>query len=62
MKIYIRANTQKPILDSIRTEWEELDDETGIIFRVYSKDNELLFEELFNYEDVDSDAMYYSAG
>lgn len=61
MKIYIRANTQKPTLDYIRTEWDEFDDESGIKFSVYSADDELLFEEVFNYEDVDFDAIPGSA-
>ena len=59
MKIYIRANTQKPTLDYIRTEWEDL--ENGIKFTIYSDDDEMLFEEVFDYDDVDSDAIPGSA-
>ena len=59
MKIYVRANSEKPYLDKIRTEWEDIDN--GIKFIVYSEDNDILFEELFDYSDVDSDAIYDSA-
>ena len=59
MKIYIRANTQKPTLDFVRTEWEDL--ENGIKFTVYSDADEMLFEEVFDYQDVDSDAIPGSA-
>lgn len=61
MKRYIRANSQKPILDYVKTDWEELEDGSGITFTIYSEDDEVLFEELFNYEDVDADAIYDSA-
>ena len=61
MKRYIRANTEKPKIDHVTTEWEEFDDGTGIKFTIYSDDDEVLFEEIFNYEDVDSDAIYDSA-
>jgi hypothetical protein len=61
MKLYIQANSSKPTLDYITTEWEEFDDESGIKFTVYSEDNEVLFEEIFDYQDVDSDAIYDSA-
>lgn len=61
MKRYIKANTEKPILDYVKTDWEELEDGSGITFIIYSEDDEVLFEELFNYEDVDADAIYDSA-
>lgn len=61
MKRYIKADTEKPILDYVKTQWRELGDHTGITFVVLSEDNELLFEELFDYEDVDDDAIYDSA-
>ena len=61
MKIYIRANSEKPVLDYVRTDWEELEDGSGITFTIYSEDDEVLFEELFDYNDIDSDAIYDSA-
>jgi len=61
MKRYIKANTEKPILDYVRTDWEELEDGSGIKFTIFSEDDEVLFEELFDYQDVDSDAIYDSA-
>ena len=61
MKLYIHANTSKPKLDHVRAKWQELDDGSGIEFFVYSEDNDVLFEELFDYSDVDSDAIYDSA-
>ena len=60
MKRYIKATTEKPTLDHLEVVWSELDNGSGILFDVYS-DDELLFEEFFNYEDVDSDAIYDSA-
>ena len=61
MKFYIHANTQKPVLTDIHTEWVELDDEPGIRFIIYSDNDEVLFDALFDYMDVDSDAIYDSA-
>ena len=61
MKFYIHANTQKPVLTDIHTEWVELDDESGIRFIIYSDNDEVLFDALFDYMDVDSDAIYDSA-
>ena len=61
MKVYIRATTGKPRLDNITAIWQELYDGTGIAFTILSEYNELLFEELFDYDDVDSDAIYDSA-
>jgi len=58
MKRYIKANTEKPELTSVQTDWEEIDN--GIKFTVYSGD-EVLFEEVFDYNDVDPDAIYDSA-
>lgn len=60
MKRYIKANTEKPKLDHVETVWSELEDGSGILFDIYSGD-ELLFEEFFDYQDVDSDAIYDSA-
>lgn len=67
MKRYIKTNTEyidysgKPLLDFISTEWEELEDESGIKFTVYDIEDNKLFEEVFDYSDVDSDAIYDSA-
>ena len=61
MKRYIKANTEKPKLNSVHTDWEELEDESGIKFIVYSDDDEVLFEELFDYQDTDSDTIGSSA-
>jgi len=61
MKRYIKANTHKPELTSVHTEWEELEDGSGIKFSVYSDDDELVFEAVYDYADVDPDAIYDSA-
>ena len=61
MKRYIKANTEKPTLDYVKTDWEEFEDGSGIKFTIYSEDDEVLFEEVFDYTDVDSDAIYDSA-
>jgi hypothetical protein len=61
MKRYIKATTEKPQLSEVYTEWEEFDDGTGIKFTVYSDSDDVLFEEVFEYADVDSDAIYDSA-
>ena len=61
MKRYIKASKEKPVLDNITVEWKELDDESGIEFIIYSDDGDVIFEELFDYNDVDSDAIYDSA-
>jgi len=61
MKRYIKANTAKPKLDHVDIVWSELEDGSGILFDIYSGD-ELLFEQLFDYQDVDPDAVYDSAG
>ncbi len=61
MKRYIRATTDKPILKTIQTEWTELDNDSGIKYTIYSYDDEVLFEEVFDYQDVDPDAIYDSA-
>ncbi len=61
MKRYIKANTGKPTLDSVTTTWEEFEDGTGIMFTVLGEDGDTLFEEMFNYDDVDSDMIYDSA-
>ena len=61
MKLYIKANSEKPVLDYVKTDWEEFDDGTGIKFTIYSDTDDILFEEVFDYDDVDSDAIYDSA-
>ena len=61
MNRYIKANVEKPLLEDIETEWKPLEDDTGITFSIYSNSGETLFEELFDYNDVDSDAIYDSA-
>ena len=61
MKRYIKSSTEKPTLDYVTTEWEEFDDGSGIKFTVYSDTDEILFEEVFDYADVDSDEIYDSA-
>lgn len=61
MKRYIKANVEKPLLEDIKTEWKPLENNTGITFSIYSDSGETLFEELFDYNDVDSDAIYDSA-
>lgn len=60
MKRYIKANSEKPTLSSVATEWNELDSGEGIMFTVYS-DDEVVFEEVFDYQDVDPDQIYDSA-
>lgn len=60
MKRYIKATTEKPEINSVSTEWEELDDGSGIRFVVYDGDT-VLFEELFDYEDTDPDTIGSSA-
>ena len=59
MKRYIKSNSEKPILKNIQVEWEDIDN--GIKFTVYSYDDEVLFEAVFDYSDVDPDAIYDSA-
>ena len=61
MKRYIRANSDKPVLKNVQVEWNELDDGSGMKYTIYSNDDEVLFEEIFDYQDVDTDAMYDSA-
>ena len=61
MKRYIRANTEKPKLNSVQTEWEEIDEGNGIKFTVYSDSGDVLFEEVFDYGEVDPDAIPDSA-
>ena len=61
MKKYIKATTSKPTLDMVQTSWEELDSGTGILFTVTSGSGEVLFEEVFDYQDVDPDSVYSSA-
>lgn len=61
MKRYIRANSNKPVLKNVRIEWDEMNDGSGIKYTIYSYDDEVLFEELFDYQDVDPDTIYDSA-
>lgn len=61
MKIYVHASSDKPKLDFIDTVWQEFEDGSGIKFTIYSKSGDVLFEEVFDYSDVDSDAIYDSA-
>ena len=61
MKRYIKATTSKPGLDKVKTSWEELDSGTGILFTVTSGSGEVVFEEVFDYQDVDPDEVYDSA-
>ena len=61
MKRYIKANTENPVLDSVTVDWQELEDGSGIEFIIADDDGDVLFEELFAYEDVDTDAIYASA-
>lgn len=61
MKIYIQASKKKPVLDYVYPVWSELTDESGMEYSIYSKDNELLFDEVFEYDVYDSDAIVHSA-
>ena len=61
MKFYVKANSEKPTLDYVKTDREELEDGSGIKFTIYSDVDDVLFEEIFDYNDVDSDAIYDSA-
>ena len=61
MKKYIKASTEKPNLSNVQVVWSELEDGSGLLYSVYSKDHELLFEEVFDYQDVDPDTAYDSA-
>lgn len=61
MKLYVKANSEKPVLDNITTEWVESEDGSGITFTIYSDSGDILFEEVFDYSDVDPDAIYDSA-
>jgi hypothetical protein len=61
MKLYIKANTQKPVIDEVSTDWEELENDSGIKFTIYDESGDTLFEVVFDYDEVDSDAIYDSA-
>lgn len=61
MKRYIKGNTEKPLLDSVSVTWQELEDGSGITFIISDENDEVLFEELFDYADVDFDEIYDSA-
>jgi hypothetical protein len=60
MKRYIKADVEKPLLEDVNVVWKELDDGSGITFTISSED-EIIFEELFDYNDVDPDDIYESA-
>lgn len=59
MKIYVRANSDKPLLNKISTEWEDI--ENGISYIIRSDTGEVIYEQIFDYSDVDPDAIYDSA-
>ncbi|MBO4542760.1 MAG: hypothetical protein J5725_06205 [Bacteroidales bacterium] len=63
MKRYIKADTEKPVLDDIESVWSETENGSGILFTVYEdhKSDKVLFEEFFSYDDVDTDGIYDSA-
>lgn len=63
MKLYIKANSEKPVLDNIEAVWSEVENGDGILFTIYEdrKSDKVLFEEFFDYNDVDADAIYDSA-
>ena len=63
MKRYIKADTEKPILDNVEAVWSETENGTGILFTIYEnrKSDKVLFEEFFDYDDVDTDGIYDSA-
>lgn len=61
MKRYIKTTTSRPKLDQVQTSWEELDSGTGILFTVTSGVGEVVFEAVFDYQDVDPDEVYDSA-
>ena len=61
MKRYIKASSEKPTLSSVTTEWDELDSGRGIMFTVFDDAGNAIFEEVFDYQDVDPDQIYDSA-
>ena len=61
MKFYIKADSEKPTLYSVETLWEEFEDGSGIRFVVFDDSDDILFEEVFDFDDVDPDAIYDSA-
>jgi len=61
MKRYIKASSEKPTLSSVTTSWDELDSGEGIMFTVFDTDGNVIFEEVFDYKDVDPDQIYDSA-
>lgn len=61
MKRYIKASTEKPTLDHLQVVWSELENGSGLLYSVRTDDGEILFEEVFDYQDVDVDAAYDSA-
>ena len=61
MKRYIKATTSKPKLNKVQISWDELDSGTGIMYTITSDAGEVIFEEIFDYHDVDPDKVYDSA-
>ena len=61
MKRYIKARSGKPTLDHLQVVWSELENGSGLLYSVKTDDGEILFEEVFDYQDVDVDAAYDSA-
>ena len=61
MKRYIKASSGKPTLDHLQVVWSELENGSGLLYSVKTDDGEILFEEVFDYQDVDVDAAYDSA-
>ncbi len=59
MKRYIKASSEKPVLNHVEVEWSDIDN--GIKYTVYSESGETLFEIVYSFEDVDPDAVYDSA-
>ena len=61
MKLYIKATTQKPVIDNVLVTWEDLESGDGMKYSISDESGDILFEALFDYDEVDSDAMYDSA-
>lgn len=61
MKRYIKASSGQPTLDHLQVVWSELENGSGLLYSVKTDDGEILFEEVFDYQDVDVDAAYDSA-
>lgn len=57
----LASSSDKPLLDKVQVVWTELENGTGLMYSIYSDNKELLFEEIFDYQDVDPDMAYESA-